>query len=102
MRQGATFINSGRGMQVNEAEMISVLNERQDLTAILDVTSPEPPVAGHRFYTLPNVILTPHIAGSSGNEVNRMAAYMIEEYKAFAAEAPTKYEVSLEMLKTMA
>lgn len=102
MCDNVTFINTGRGAQVVEDDLCDALEKRPLATAVLDVTFPEPPVAGHRFYTLPNVILTPHIAGSSGNEVNRMAAYMIEEYKAFAAEAPTKYEVSLEMLKTMA
>jgi len=98
----STFINTGRGAQVVEADLINVLKERSDITAVLDVTMPEPPVAGSEFYTLDNCILTPHIAGSAGNEVRRMGAYMKEEYRRFINNEPCKYEVTLQMLKTMA
>lgn len=98
----ATFINTGRGAQVEEADLIKVLKERPDLTALLDVTFPEPPESDSEFYTLPNCILTPHIAGSTGNEVRRMGEYIKEEYKKFIQNEPCKYEVTLEMLKTMA
>jgi len=97
MPENATFINTGRGAQVVESELCDVLEKRPDITAILDVTFPEPPEKNSRFYTLDNCILTPHIAGSSGDEVHRMAQYMLEEFK-----APGKYEVTAEMLKTMA
>ena len=98
----ATFINTGRGAQVVETDLMSTLKNRPDLTALLDVTFPEPPDADSEFYTLPNCILTPHIAGSSGNEVRRMGEYMMEEYQNFIHNKPCKYEVTLEMLKTMA
>ncbi len=98
----ATFINTGRGAQVVEAELINTLKSRPDITALLDVTFPEPPEQDSEFYTLDNCILTPHIAGSSGNEVQRMGAYMKEEYKNFIENKPCKYEVTLDMLKTMA
>ncbi len=98
----ATFINTGRGAQVVEDDLIAVLKNRPDLTALLDVTFPEPPEPDSEFYTLPNCILTPHIAGSAGNEVRRMGEYMKEEYKKFIQNEPCKYEVTLEMLKTMA
>lgn len=98
----ATFLNTGRGAQVVELELVEVLKKRPDLTAVLDVTFPEPPESDSELYTLPNCILTPHIAGSSGNEVQRMGEYMKEEYKKFIQNEPCKYEVTLEMLKTMA
>ena len=98
----ATFINTGRGAQVVEDDLISVLKNRPDLTALLDVTFPEPPQADSAFYTLDNCILTPHIAGSSGNEARRMGEYMKEEYQNFLENAPCRYEVTLEMLETMA
>lgn len=98
----ATFINTGRGAQVVEEDLVRVLEERPDLTAILDVTYPEPPLEGHPFYELPNCILTPHIAGSSGNEVHRMAEYMAGEFRSYVSGQPTKYEVSMKMLETMA
>ena len=98
----ATFINTGRGAQVVEAELVQVLRDRPDLTAVLDVTYPEPPVEGHPFYELPNCIITPHIAGSIGNEVRRMACYMAEEFRRYTQGEPTRYEVSMKMLETMA
>ena len=98
----ATFLNTGRGAQVVEQELVQVLIARPDLTAILDVTFPEPPVEGSPLYTLPNCILTPHIAGSLGNEVRRMGAYMMAEYDNFRQNKPCQYEVTPEMLKTMA
>ena len=98
----ATFLNTGRGAQVNEEELIEVLTERPDLMAVLDVTSPEPPVEGSPFYSLPNVVLTPHIAGSLGNEVCRMGDYMVEEFKHYINGETCEYEVSEKMLERMA
>ena len=98
----ATFLNTGRGAQVVEADLAKVLAQRPDLTAVLDVTWPEPPLPDNPFFGLPNCILTPHIAGSTGNEVQRMGKYMQEEFLAFAAGEPTRYEVTLKMLETMA
>ena len=98
----STFINTGRGAQVVEADLIKVLMERPDITALLDVTFPEPPEESSELYTLENCILTPHIAGSAGNEVRRMGRYMMEEYENFIHHKPCKYEVTLEKLKTMA
>lgn len=102
MQQNAVFINTGRGAQVKENELISVLKERYDLMAILDVTDPEPPLEDSEFYSLENCILTPHIAGSSGNEVHRMSEYMRDEFLSLIENKPTKYEITLSMLKTMA
>lgn len=102
MRPYATFLNTGRGAQVDENGMIEVLKERQDLTAVLDVTYPEPPVEGSPLYTLPNCILTPHVAGSAGNEVHRMAEWMAEEFCRYTNGEACRYEVTEEMLKTMA
>ncbi|MGB8353200.1 MAG: hydroxyacid dehydrogenase, partial [Chthoniobacteraceae bacterium] len=64
MRPDATFINTGRGSTANEAGMIRVLQARPDITALLDVTELEPPPEGSPLYSLPNVHLTTHIAGS--------------------------------------
>ena len=102
MRRGATFINTGRGAQVVEEDLVRVLRERTDITAILDVTHPEPPVEKHPFYSLPNCILTPHIAGSLGCETQRMASYMEEEFCRYLRGDECKWEVSSQMLVTMA
>jgi len=100
MREGAVFINTGRGAQVNEAEMIEVLEQRPDLTALLDVMHPEPPEEGSKLYTLPNVRLTTHIAGSINDEVHRMDDYMIDELKRYLAGEELIYEVRESMLLT--
>lgn len=102
MRRYATFINTGRGAQVVEEDLCTVLSEREDLTAILDVTHPEPPKEGHPFYSLPNCILTPHIAGSYGDEVKRMGEYQLAQLEKHLNGDPTEYEVTLKMLETMA
>jgi len=100
MREGAVFINTGRGAQVDEPGLIETLEKRPDLTALLDVMWPEPPGEGSKLYTLPNVRLTTHIAGSINDEVHRMSDYMIEELKRYlAGEAPV-YEVRESMLLT--
>ena len=100
--KNATFLNTGRGAQVVENDLISVLEKRPDIMAILDVTEPEPPIEKSKLYSLCNCILTPHIAGSSGKEVERMSEYMLEEYKRFISNRETRYEVNLKMLETMA
>ena len=102
MQPYSTFINTGRGAQVVERELVSVLKDRPDLTAVLDVTYPEPPEEGSELYTLPNCVLTPHIAGSAGNEVRRMGLYMMKEYDALINGLPCRYEVTVKMLETMA
>ena len=102
MREGAVFINTGRGAQVVEGDLVRILRERPDLTALLDVTYPEPPDEGHPFYTLSNCLLTPHIAGSAGDEVARMGEYMVDECKAYLSSKACRYEVSEAMLATMA
>ena len=98
----ATFLNTGRGAQVVEEELIATLRARPDLTAVLDVTFPEPPETDSGLLRLPNCILTPHIAGSSGNEVQRMASYMLEEYRRFTRGESCLWEVTETMLETMA
>jgi phosphoglycerate dehydrogenase-like enzyme len=97
MRSGATFINTARGQVVREAEMVDVLRQRPDLQAVLDVTWPEPPPTGSPLYTLENVFLTPHIAGSVGRECRRMGRYMVEELERYITGKPLKWLISPEV-----
>ena len=100
MREGAVFINTGRGAQVNEADLVEVMRERPDLTALLDVTMPEPPLADSPLYSTPNIIISPHIAGSLNDEVHRMVDFMFDDFRRFTAGEPTLYEVNESMLLT--
>jgi phosphoglycerate dehydrogenase-like enzyme len=102
LRAGATFINTGRGATVDEAGLAAVLAARPDLTALLDVTDPEPPPADSPWHKLENANLSSHIAGSNGNEVVRMADYCLEEFRAWRAGRPLRYQVTREMLARMA
>ncbi|MDF3129575.1 hydroxyacid dehydrogenase [Kiritimatiellaeota bacterium B1221] len=99
---GGTFINTARGAVVNEAEMIRVLEKRPDLSALLDVTYPEPPVKDSPFYTLPNVFLTPHIAGSIFGECGRMGEYMVDECRRWISGEKLIYQVSKSAFEKMA
>jgi phosphoglycerate dehydrogenase-like enzyme len=102
MRAGATLINTSRGALVREPDLIQVWQERPDLTALLDVTHPEPPVAGSPLYHLPNIHLTPHIAGSLGREVVRMADWMLEEFIRWQRGEPLCHQVTPAMLDQIA
>jgi phosphoglycerate dehydrogenase-like enzyme len=102
LRDGATFINTGRGATVDEPGLAAVLKNRPDLTALLDVTHPQPATPDSPWYSLENVHLSSHIAGSNGNEVVRMADYCLEEFQAWKDGRPLKYRVTLDMLEKMA
>ena len=99
---GGAFINTARGAVVREAEMIEVLQRRTDLFALLDVTDPEPPAADSPLYTMPNVVLTPHLAGSVGHECWRMGDYMLDEVGHYLHGRPLQWQVTPEMFQTMA
>jgi len=63
MKRSAYFVNVGRGASVDEAALAHALRERWIAGAALDVFAQEPPPAGHPFYGLDNVILSPHVSG---------------------------------------
>ncbi len=102
MKKNATFINSGRGRQVKEEDLLRALNEESGRMAILDVTYPEPPAEGSPLYSHPSVILTPHMDGSTSKEILRMADFIIEAFDCFLLGKPSPSEVTLKMLENMA
>jgi phosphoglycerate dehydrogenase-like enzyme len=70
--------------------------------AILDVTDPEPLAVDDPLFTLPNVQITPHIAGSLGTELYRMTALAVDEIERLAAGEPPRHPVRLGDLARMA
>ncbi len=102
MKRGATFINTARGAIVRESEMVEVLRVRPDLTAVLDVTHPEPPAPDSPLLRLPNVVLTPHIAGSMGSELHRLGHYMVGELRRFLAGEPLRWQIVRETAAMLA
>ncbi|WP_022882800.1 hydroxyacid dehydrogenase [Gryllotalpicola ginsengisoli] len=97
----ATLINTARGMVVDtsalEAECVS-----GRLNAVLDVTEPEPLPAASVLYDLPNVVITPHIAGSLGTELYRMTDAALDELERLASGLPMLNEISIDDLRLSA
>ncbi len=102
MLPNATFINTGRGAQVVEKDLIDALKAVPTRTAILDVTDPEPPLPDSELLKMENVVITTHIAGSMEREVERMGCYMADEFIHYAKGGDLQYNVTLKMLETMA
>jgi phosphoglycerate dehydrogenase-like enzyme len=99
MKSGATFINTARASIVRQDEMLEVAAARSDLQFVLDVAEPEPPEPSSPLYWLPNIVLTPHIAGSAGAECRRMGRYMVEELERFVAGKPLRWAVSRDSIR---
>ena len=80
MKQTALFFNIGRGATVNAAALTRALTEGQIAGAGLDVTNPEPLPVESPLWSMPNVILTPHVSGSSAVSAERGEEIAIEKY----------------------
>ncbi|WP_258066826.1 hydroxyacid dehydrogenase [Arthrobacter sp. GMC3] len=91
-RPGATFINTARGELVDQDALLRRI-ERGDLYAALDVTTPWELPADSALYTHPNVLLTPHMAGSLGTELERMAVSTVEEAARLARGEELKFRL---------
>ncbi len=101
MKDRAIFINTSRGQNVDEAALAAELKKGR-LFALIDVTDPEPPPIDHPFLTLPNVIVTPHIAGHAANGRLRQGKYAVDEILRFVRGEPLANEITRERLATMA
>ena len=102
MKKHSTFINTGRGAQVAEYSLALSLLLHPSRTFVADVIKREFFPYINPLFWCPNAILTPHIAGSTGKEPQRMAYYMMEEMEKLLSGKETKYEVTLESLERMA
>lgn len=101
MKDGATFINTARGVLVDHDALRDELATGR-ISAMLDVTDPEPLLPEDPMRWMPNVMLTPHLAGSHGLELRRMAESAVIEIERWVAGAPPRYAVSEDTLATMA
>jgi phosphoglycerate dehydrogenase-like enzyme len=84
MPDGAVLINTARGALVDHEALIAELRTGR-LSAILDVTTPEPLPPDSPLHDLPNAYVTPHLAGSQGNELARLGRTVAEEAARFVA-----------------
>ncbi|MEU5209656.1 hydroxyacid dehydrogenase [Streptomyces sp. NPDC020742] len=87
MPDGATLVNTARGSLVDAAALLPELVSGR-LSAVLDVTEPALPPPDSPLYELPNVLLTPHIAGSMGTELHRLADSALDELARYAGGLP--------------
>lgn len=101
MRDGAAFINTARGALVDEAALIAELQDGR-IHAVIDVTDPEIPDAGSPFYSLPNVFLTPHVAGAVGMERLRLGEMAVTEVERFVRGQALEFEVEPGLLERLA
>ncbi|MFE0464059.1 hydroxyacid dehydrogenase [Kitasatospora sp. NPDC058965] len=89
---GATVINTSRGALIDPAALTDELVSGR-LNAVLDVTEPEPLPPDSPLHRLPNVFLTPHIAGSLGNELERLGAAVVDELERLVGGLPLRHRV---------
>jgi phosphoglycerate dehydrogenase-like enzyme len=103
MKDTATFINLGRGAQIVIEDLVAAMKDKPNRMAILDVMDPtEPPPPEHIVFTADNIYLSPHLGGSTGQEPFRHGEWMLEESRLFDAEGRLQYNVTVDMLETMA
>jgi len=89
MRQGALLVNAARGPVVETDALVKALTENR-IRAALDVTDPEPLPEGHPLWNAPNLLLTPHVGGSSPLYMSRAFDLVAEQVKRFANGEPLK------------
>lgn len=94
---GALLINAGRGRTVETPALLGEL-QRGRLRAVLDVTDPEPLPPGHPLWALPNVLMTPHLAGDSPEATVRAFALAGDQVRRFAAGQPLINQVARYLL----
>lgn len=101
MMDGATLVNTARGSLVDHDALVAELRAGR-MSAVLDVTDPEPLPPDHPLLALPNCVVTPHLAGSQGTELSRLADLVIDEITRFATGHPAIHPVTAADLERLA
>lgn len=93
MKDGGLFLNTARGMIVDEEALVAELRTGR-IFAILDVTDPEPPAPDHPFRSLENCVLLPHIAGAVSNGCLRLGRSVVDQIEELSRGAKMHGEVT--------
>ncbi|TDU84477.1 phosphoglycerate dehydrogenase-like enzyme [Kribbella voronezhensis] len=93
LRDGSVLINTSRGRIIDAAALEKECRSGR-LDGVLDVTDPEPLPPDSPLLDLPNVFLTPHLAGAVGNEVARLGELAVGEVERFAAGVPLHHTIT--------
>ena len=94
MRQGALLVNSARGGIVQTDALVNALNQGK-IRAALDVTDPEPLPPEHPLWRCPNLLITPHVAGSSPQFARRAFEVAAAELRRYLNGEPLQNAVQL-------
>jgi len=98
MKEGATFVNIGRGGLVNEPDLIAALDKGTPGVAILDVFETEPLPEASPLWEHANVRVTPHSSPKSNGTPIRAQNLFLENLDAFTKGAPLRNEVAAETI----
>jgi phosphoglycerate dehydrogenase-like enzyme len=101
MMDGAVLVNTARGSLLDHDALVAEVASRR-LTAVLDVTDPEPLPPDHPLLRLPGAWVTPHLAGSAGAELSRMAELVLEEIERYCTGRPPLHPVHEQDLRVIA
>ncbi|HTZ72650.1 MAG TPA: D-2-hydroxyacid dehydrogenase [Candidatus Aquilonibacter sp.] len=88
MKENAVIINVGRGPVIDESAMIAALSEGKIRGAALDVFDHEPLPAGHPFYKMENVLLSPHCADHTDEWLNDAMNFFVAQFERFRRGEP--------------
>jgi len=88
MKSSAYFINVGRGASVDETALAKALREKQIAGAAIDVFAQEPPPAGHPFYALDDVVVSPHVSGFLPSYDDKCAELFAQNLRRYLAGEP--------------
>jgi phosphoglycerate dehydrogenase-like enzyme len=88
MKANAVVINLGRGPVIDEAAMVRALTEKRIKGAALDVFDTEPLPQGHPFYSLENVLLSPHCADHTHDWTEQAMRFFLTQFEGFSAGKP--------------
>jgi phosphoglycerate dehydrogenase-like enzyme len=94
MKKNSYFIAVSRGGIYDMGGLVKGLDERRIAGAGVDVTDPEPLPADHPLWKFPNAIITPHIAGRSDEDRDRMVGTIAENLQRFLAGKPLVHVVN--------
>jgi phosphoglycerate dehydrogenase-like enzyme len=93
MKQGALLVNAARGPVVETDALVEVLHSGR-IHAAVDVTDPEPLPMGHPLWSAPNLLITPHIAGSSPGMMDRVMRFIGNQCRRYLAGEPLAHVVT--------
>jgi len=102
MKKEAVLINTARGSLIDENALIEHMKAGNLKYACLDVYDPEPPAKDSPLRDIPNLIMTPHTAGTCTNGRRKIGAHIVSELELFIAGKRMECEVTQDMLATMA